>query len=86
MLGLPICAWLGETFALYLEFLIVTPVVLWAAQPFFHRRVDINQFGIWPLGNAIHWLKCHAADGPGARPILDDLWIHRAGKLSVAFG
>jgi Cu+-exporting ATPase len=29
--------WLGETVSLYLEFALATPVVLWAAAPFFHR-------------------------------------------------
>ena len=37
MLGLPIRQWLGETLALYLEFALATPVVFWAALPFFHR-------------------------------------------------
>lgn len=37
MLGLPIREWLGETVSLYLEFAMATPVVVWAARPFFHR-------------------------------------------------
>ncbi|MEM5473644.1 heavy metal translocating P-type ATPase [Hoeflea sp. AS60] len=37
MLGLPIRQWLGETLTLYLEFALATPVVIWAARPFFHR-------------------------------------------------
>ena len=37
MVGLPIRQWLGETLSLYLEFALATPVVLWAAAPFFHR-------------------------------------------------
>ena len=37
MLGLPIREWIGEKISLYLEFAIATPVVLWAARPFFHR-------------------------------------------------
>ncbi|MBU2486066.1 MAG: copper-translocating P-type ATPase, partial [Alphaproteobacteria bacterium] len=37
MLGLPVRQWLGESFALYLEFVLATPVVVWAARPFFHR-------------------------------------------------
>ncbi|SOE17214.1 Cu+-exporting ATPase [Hoeflea halophila] len=37
MLGLPVRQWLGETLALYLEFALATPVVVWAARPFFHR-------------------------------------------------
>ena len=37
MVGLPIRVWLGEGVSLYLEFLLATPVVLWAAAPFFQR-------------------------------------------------
>ncbi|WP_299867224.1 heavy metal translocating P-type ATPase [uncultured Hoeflea sp.] len=37
MVGLPVRNWLGETYSLYLEFLLATPVILWAARPFFHR-------------------------------------------------
>ncbi|MCB8838747.1 heavy metal translocating P-type ATPase [Aurantimonas sp. VKM B-3413] len=37
MVGLPFREWIGERIAVYLEFLLATPVVLWAAQPFFKR-------------------------------------------------
>ena len=37
MLGLPVREWLGERTAIWLEFALATPVVLWAAIPFFHR-------------------------------------------------
>ena len=37
MIGLPIRQWIGETTALYLEFALAAPVVLWAGAPFFHR-------------------------------------------------
>ena len=37
MLGLPIRGWLGERTAVWLELALATPVVLWAALPFFHR-------------------------------------------------
>ena len=37
MVGLPIREWLGEQLAVYLEFALATPVVLWAALPFFKR-------------------------------------------------
>lgn len=37
MLGLPIRQWLGESVTLYLEFALATPVIVWAAAPFFHR-------------------------------------------------
>ncbi|KQT69677.1 MULTISPECIES: heavy metal translocating P-type ATPase [unclassified Aureimonas] len=37
MLGLPVRAWLGERTAVLAEFALATPVVLWAALPFFRR-------------------------------------------------
>ncbi len=37
MLGLPVREWIGENLALVLEFALATPVVLWAAWPFFKR-------------------------------------------------
>lgn len=52
MLGLPIRQWLGETWAIYLEFALATPVVLWAAGPFFHRgwtSVRTWNLNMWTL-------------------------------------
>ncbi|WP_224003198.1 heavy metal translocating P-type ATPase [Aureimonas sp. SA4125] len=37
MLGLPVRDWIGERAAILLEFALATPVVLWAALPFFRR-------------------------------------------------
>jgi len=37
MVGLHVRHWFGETLSLWLEFLLATPVVLWAALPFFKR-------------------------------------------------
>ncbi len=37
MVGLPIRHWLGETLSVWLELVLATPVVLWAAAPFFQR-------------------------------------------------
>ncbi len=37
MVGLPVRDWIGHQTAGYLEFLLATPVVLWAALPFFKR-------------------------------------------------
>ncbi|WP_173932212.1 heavy metal translocating P-type ATPase [Chelativorans sp. Marseille-P2723] len=37
MLGLPVREWLGERVANWIELALATPVVLWAAKPFFHR-------------------------------------------------
>lgn len=37
MVGLPIREWLGETVSRWAEFLLATPIVVWAARPFFVR-------------------------------------------------
>ena len=38
--GLPVRDWLGHQVASYLEFVLATPIVLWAALPFFRRGWD----------------------------------------------
>ncbi|PSJ55059.1 heavy metal translocating P-type ATPase [Pseudaminobacter soli (ex Li et al. 2025)] len=40
MVGLPVRDWLGEKFAVWVELVLATPVVLWAALPFFHRGYE----------------------------------------------
>jgi Cu+-exporting ATPase len=37
MLGLPVRDWIGENIAVWAELVLATPVVLWAALPFFER-------------------------------------------------
>jgi Cu+-exporting ATPase len=52
MVGLPIRAWIGETVAVWLEFLLATPVVLWAALPFFQRgwtSLKTRNYNMWTL-------------------------------------
>lgn len=52
MLGLPIREWLGEKTSLYLEFLLATPVIAWAARPFFHRgwtSIKTWNLNMWTL-------------------------------------
>ncbi len=52
MVGLPVREWIGEKLSLYLEFLLATPVVLWAAQPFFHRgwvSIKTGNYNMWTL-------------------------------------
>ncbi len=52
LFGLPVRNWVGETAALYLEFLLATPVVLWAALPFFHRgwtSIRTRNYNMWTL-------------------------------------
>ncbi|MFC6488480.1 heavy metal translocating P-type ATPase [Nitratireductor sp. GCM10026969] len=40
MIGLQIREWIGERMAIWLELALATPVVLWAAAPFFRRGYD----------------------------------------------
>ncbi|WP_457935503.1 heavy metal translocating P-type ATPase [Mesorhizobium sp. 10J20-29] len=40
MIGLPFRAWIGEPTATWIELALATPVVLWAAIPFFHRGYE----------------------------------------------
>ncbi|APZ51135.1 heavy metal translocating P-type ATPase [Salipiger abyssi] len=40
LVGLPVRDWLGHRIATYIEFLLATPIVLWAALPFFRRGLD----------------------------------------------
>ena len=52
MLGLPIRDWFGEKASLYLEFALATPVILWAAWPFFHRgwtSIKTWNLNMWTL-------------------------------------
>ncbi len=52
MVGLPIRDWLGHQMSAYIEFLLATPIVLWAALPFFQRGWDsiINRSpNMWTL-------------------------------------
>ena len=52
MVGLPVRSWLGEKTSIYLEFLLASPVVLWAALPFFERGIQsirTMNFNMWTL-------------------------------------
>ena len=40
LVGLPVRNWIGHQMASYLEFVLATPIVLWAAWPFFRRGWD----------------------------------------------
>jgi Cu+-exporting ATPase len=52
MLGVPVRSWIGEGVAVYLEAILATPVVLWAALPFFQRgwtSLVTRKFNMWTL-------------------------------------
>ncbi|MEL6296610.1 MAG: heavy metal translocating P-type ATPase [Pseudomonadota bacterium] len=40
MVALPVRDWIGHQTASYVEFVLATPIVLWAALPFFRRGID----------------------------------------------
>jgi len=62
MVGLPVRDWLGHQVANYLEFVLATPIVLWAAWPFFKRGWESilnrspNMWTLISLGVAAAWL------------------------------
>ena len=62
MLGLPIRDWIGEPLAGWLELALATPVVLWAALPFFRRgwasvlNRSPNMWTLISLGVGTAWL------------------------------
>ncbi len=52
LVGLPIRDWIGEARAIWLEFALATPVVVWAAAPFFKRgwsSVVNRRANMWTL-------------------------------------
>jgi Cu+-exporting ATPase len=62
MLGLPVRDWIGEPLAGWLELALATPVVLWAALPFFRRgwasvlNRSPNMWTLISLGVGAAWL------------------------------
>jgi Cu+-exporting ATPase len=52
MLGLPFRDWIGHSIAPWIEMALAAPVVLWAAQPFFHRgwvSIRTGHYNMWTL-------------------------------------
>lgn len=68
VVNLPVREWLGHQVASYAEFVLATPIVLWAAQPFFRRGWDSvmvnrspNMWTLISLGVAAAYLYSLAA-------------------------
>lgn len=40
LVDLPVRDWIGHQTAIYIEFLLATPIILWAALPFFRRGIE----------------------------------------------
>ncbi|RBI83451.1 heavy metal translocating P-type ATPase [Rhodosalinus halophilus] len=75
LVGLPVRDWLGHQLAVYVEFILATPIVLWAALPFFRRGVDSfrnlspNMWTLISLGvGAAYVYSLFATFAPGVFP------------------
>jgi Cu+-exporting ATPase len=89
MLGLPVRDAVGETAAVWIELLLATPVVLWAARPFFHRgwtSLTTRNFNMWTLimlgVGAAYGYSVLAAMAPGLFP---DTLQTAGGQVPVYF-
>jgi len=87
--GLPIREWIGEQTTIYIEFLLATPVILWAAQPFFKRgwtsvmTWNLNMWTLIMLGvAAAYGYSVVATFFPGLFP--ENLQI-KAGAMPVYY-
>lgn len=75
LVGLPVRDWIGHQMASYLEFVLATPIVLWAALPFFKRGWDSvvnrspNMWTLISLGvGAAYFYSIFATFLPGLFP------------------
>ena len=75
LVGLPVRDWLGHQLAVYIEFVLATPIVLWAALPFFRRGLDSfrnlspNMWTLISLGvGAAYVYSLFATFAPGVFP------------------
>jgi Cu+-exporting ATPase len=75
LVGLDLRGWLGHQLSVYAEFVLATPIVLWAAQPFFRRGIDSirnlspNMWTLISLGvGAAYLYSLVATFAPGVFP------------------
>ncbi|MEI4233133.1 heavy metal translocating P-type ATPase [Roseovarius sp. D22-M7] len=75
LVGLDVRGWLGHQLSVYVEFVLATPIVLWAAQPFFRRGIDSirnvspNMWTLIALGvGAAYLYSLVATFAPGVFP------------------
>ena len=75
LVGLPVRDWLGHQLSVYVEFALATPILIWAAQPFFHRGLDSmrnrspNMWTLISLGvGAAYIYSLFATFAPGVFP------------------
>ena len=75
LVALPVRDWIGHRVATYLEFVLATPIILWAALPFFRRGIDSirnvspNMWTLISLGvGAAYLYSLVATFAPGVFP------------------
>jgi len=75
LVGLDVRGWLGHRMSVYAEFVLATPIILWAAQPFFRRGIDSirnvspNMWTLIALGvGAAYLYSLVATFAPGVFP------------------
>ncbi|MDZ7711372.1 MAG: heavy metal translocating P-type ATPase [Roseovarius sp.] len=75
LVGLDVRGWLGHRMSVYAEFVLATPIILWAAQPFFRRGIDSirnaspNMWTLISLGvGAAYLYSLVATFAPGVFP------------------
>jgi len=75
LVGLPVRDWLGHQLSVYMEFVLATPILLWAALPFFQRGLDSlrnlspNMWTLISLGvGAAYVYSLFATFAPGVFP------------------
>src|SRR6056297_3341723 len=75
LVGLDVRGWLGHRMSVYAEFVLATPIILWAALPFFRRGIDSirnrspNMWTLITLGvGAAYLYSLVATFAPGVFP------------------
>ena len=67
LVGLPVREWIGHQTAVYIEFVLATPIILWAALPFFKRgwesirNISPNMWTLIALGVGAAYIYSLAA-------------------------
>jgi Cu+-exporting ATPase len=76
LVGLDVRGWMGHRLSVYAEFVLATPVILWAALPFFRRGIDSirnvspNMWTLISLGvGAAYLYSLVATFAPGVFPV-----------------
>jgi Cu+-exporting ATPase len=91
LIGLPVRDWIGHQLAGYIEFALATPIVLWAARPFFQRgwasivNRNLNMWTLITIGVlAAYVYSLFAIFLPGLFPA--DYQMDMGGKTGMGVG